>query len=101
RTGKLVVAFDQVTIDHRSYPIRGTVTQAIESEGIKGEAAKIGVGAGVGAILGAILGGGKGALAGILIGGGGTIIAAEGKDVELPAGTVLRVRLDSALTVER
>jgi hypothetical protein len=101
RTGKLVVAFDQVTIDHRSYPIRGTVTQAIESEGIKGEAAKIGVGAGVGAILGAILGGGKGALAGILIGGGGTIIATEGKDVELPAGTVLRVRLDSPLTVAR
>jgi hypothetical protein len=101
RTGKLVVAFDQVTIDHRSYPIRGTVTQAIESEGIKGEAAKIGVGAGVGAILGAILGGGKGALAGILIGGGGTIIATEGKDVDLPAGTVLRVRMDSPLTVER
>ncbi|HEX7140214.1 MAG TPA: hypothetical protein VF219_20360 [Vicinamibacterales bacterium] len=101
RTGKLTVAFDQVTIDHRSYPIRATVTQAIESEGIKGEAGKIGVGAGVGAILGAILGGGKGALAGILIGGGGTIVATEGKDVELPAGTVLRVRLDSPLTVER
>jgi hypothetical protein len=101
RTGKLVVAFDQVTIDHRTYPIRGTVTQAIESEGIKGEAAKIGVGAGVGAILGAIIGGGKGALAGILIGGGGTIVATEGKDVELPAGTVLRVRMDSPLTVER
>ena len=101
RTGKMTVAFDQVTIDHRSYPIRGTVTQAIESEGIKGEAAKIGVGAGVGAVLGAILGGGKGALAGILIGGGGTIIATEGKDVDLPAGTVLRVRLDSALMVDR
>jgi hypothetical protein len=101
RTGKLVLAFDQVTIDHRTYPIRGTVTQAIESEGIKGEAAKIGVGAGVGAILGAIIGGGKGALAGILIGGGGTIVATEGKDVELPAGTVLRVRMDSPLTVER
>ena len=43
----------------------------------------------------AILGGTKGALAGILIGGGGTIAATEGKDVELPAGTVLRVRLDS------
>ena len=38
----------------------------------------------------------KGALAGILIGGGGTIAATEGKDVELPPGTVLRVRLDAA-----
>ena len=56
-------------------------------------------GAGVGAIIGAILGGAKGALAGILIGGGGTIAATEGKDVELPAGTVLRVRLDSPLNL--
>ena len=54
----------------RAYPIRATVTQALESEGIKGEAGKIGAGAGVGAIIGAILGGAKGALAGILIGGG-------------------------------
>jgi ABC-type uncharacterized transport system permease subunit len=54
-----------------------------------------------GAILGAILGGAKGALAGILIGAGGTVAATEGKDVELPAGTVLRVRLDSALNLQR
>ena len=57
------------------------------------------MGAGVGAVLGAIIGGGKGALAGILIGGGGTIAATEGKDVELKPGTVLRVRMDSALNV--
>jgi hypothetical protein len=101
RTGKLTVAFDRVTIDGRSYPMRGTVTQALESEGIKGEAGKIGIGAGAGAIIGAILGGAKGALAGILIGGGGTIAATEGKDVELPAGTVLRVRLDSPITLQR
>ena len=31
------------------------------------------------------------------IGGGGTIAATEGKDVDLPVGTVLRVRLDSPL----
>ncbi len=101
RTGKLTVTFDRVTVESRSYPIRATVTQAIESEGIKGEKAKIGVGAGVGALLGAILGGAKGAVAGILIGGGGTIVATEGKDVELPAGSILRVRLDTALTLER
>ena len=61
--------------------------------------AAVGAGAGVGAIIGGILGGFKGALAGILIGGGGTIAATEGKDVELPAGTVLRVRLDSGLNL--
>jgi len=99
RKGSLTVAFDQITVRGRSYPIRGTVTQALESEGIKGEAAKIGAGAGVGAILGGILGGAKGALLGILIGGGGTIAATEGKDVTLPAGTVLRVRFDDPVVL--
>jgi len=101
RTGRMSVAFDRLTINHRSYPIRATVTQALESEGIRGETERIGIGAGAGAILGAILGGAKGALAGILIGGGGTIAATEGKDVELPAGTVLRVRFDEPLGVQR
>ena len=32
---------------------------------------------------------------GVLIGGGGTIAATEGKEVELPQGTVLRVRIES------
>mgnify|MGYP003351029564 CR=1 FL=1 len=41
----------------------------------------------------------KGALAGILIGGGGTIAATEGKQVELPAGSVLRIRFDEPLIV--
>ncbi|HYT66055.1 MAG TPA: hypothetical protein VEL51_06540 [Vicinamibacterales bacterium] len=99
RKGSLTVAFDQVTIRGRAYPMRGTVTQALESEGIKGEAGKIGAGAGVGAILGGILGGAKGALLGILIGGGGTIAATEGKDAVVPAGTVLRVRFEQPLVV--
>jgi len=101
RKGSLAVAFDRVTINGRSYPIRGTVSQALESEGVMGEKEKIGIGAGAGAILGAILGGVKGAVAGVLIGGGGVIAATEGKDVELPAGTVLRVRLDSPLMLQR
>jgi hypothetical protein len=99
RKGSMTVAFDRVTISGRSYPMRATVTQALESEGIMGEKEKIGIGAGAGAIIGAILGGAKGALAGILIGGGGTIAATEGKDVELPSGTVLRVRMDAPLTL--
>lgn len=94
RKGSLTVAFDQITIEGRTYPMRGTVTQALESEGIRGEAGRIGAGAGVGAIIGGILGGVKGALLGVLIGGGGTIAATEGKDVTLPPGTILRVRLD-------
>ena len=99
RTGRLTLAFDQVTIGRRAFPIRATVTQTIESEGIKGEAGRVGAGAGVGAVLGGILGGVKGAIAGILIGGGGTIAATEGKDIDLPAGSILRVRLDSGLNL--
>jgi len=95
RKGSLTVAFDQVTVNGRSYPMRGTVTQALESEGIKGEIGRIGAGSAVGAIIGGIIGGTKGALLGVLIGGGGTIAATEGKDVHLPAGTVLRVRMDT------
>jgi hypothetical protein len=95
RKGSLTVAFDQVTIRGRNYPMRGTVVQALESEGIRGEANKIGAGAGIGAIIGGIIGGVKGALLGVLIGGGGTIAATEGKDVTLPVGTILRIRLDT------
>ena len=65
----------------------------------QGRDRRIGTGAGVGAIIGGILGGFKGALAGILIGGGGTIAATEGKEVELPQGTVLRVRFDSPVHI--
>jgi hypothetical protein len=95
RTARMTVSFDQVTVNGQAYAIRGTVTQAIEGSGIKGETARIGTGAGVGAVIGGLLGGFKGALAGILIGGGGTIAATEGKEVQVPQGSVLRVRLDS------
>jgi hypothetical protein len=100
RTAKMTVVFDELRVNGRSYPIRGTVTEAIEGEGIKGEAVRIGAGAGVGAVIGGLLGGVKGALAGVLIGGGGTIAATEGKEVELPQGSVLRVRLDSPLVLD-
>jgi hypothetical protein len=99
RTAKMTISFDQITVRGTSYPIRATVTEAIRGEGIKGEAGRVGVGAGVGAVIGGLLGGFKGALAGILIGGGGTIAATEGKEVELPQGTVLRVRFDSPATL--
>ena len=99
RTARLTVSFDQVTIAGRSYPMRGTVTEAIEGEGIRGEVGRTGAGAGVGAVIGGILGGVKGAVLGAVIGGGGTIAATEGKEVDLPQGTVLRVRLDSPLAL--
>jgi hypothetical protein len=99
RTAKMTVIFDELVVNGRTTEIRGTVTEAIEGSGIKGEAIRIGAGAGVGAIIGGIIGGAKGALAGVLIGGGGTIAATEGKEVELPQGSVLRVRIDSPVEI--
>ena len=101
RRGSLVLKFTHLTENGRTHDVTLSVTQALESEGIRGEAAKIGIGAGVGAIIGGILGGTKGAIAGILIGGGGTVLATEGKDVELPVGTILRVRFDTPLDLGR
>lgn len=97
RRGSLTLAFDRITVRGKDYPLRGTVIEVLESEGVRGEAAKIGTAAGVGAIIGGILGGAKGVLAGILIGGGGTIAATEGEDVEINTTRVLRVRLDAPL----
>ncbi len=99
RKGSLTVVFDQVTVRNQTSRVRATVLQALESDGYKGDAGKIGAGAGVGAIIGGILGGFKGVLTGILVGGGGVIAATEGQDVTLPAGTILRVRLDTPLIV--
>ena len=97
RKGSVTVEFTRLTVDGRTTNVRATVTDAIESEGLKGEVGKIGAGAGVGAIIGGIIGGVKGAITGILIGAGGVLVATEGKDVDLPAGSLLRVRFDDAV----
>ncbi|MGE0363972.1 MAG: hypothetical protein AB7H93_22955 [Vicinamibacterales bacterium] len=101
RRGRLVLRFTHLTVGQRTHDVTLSITQALESEGIRGETEKIGVGAGVGAVIGGILGGLKGVLAGILIGGGGAVLATEGKDVELPVGTILRVRFDAPLDLGR
>ncbi|HSL24234.1 MAG TPA: hypothetical protein VK886_22050 [Vicinamibacterales bacterium] len=98
RKASMTLSFDQLTVRGRNYPIRATVAP-FEGEGVRGDAAKIGTGAGVGAIIGGILGGFKGALAGILIGGGAVVAATEGQEVNLPAGTVLRIRFDSPVSL--
>jgi hypothetical protein len=101
RKGSVALKFTKLSVNGRSHDVQVSVIQALESEGLKGEAARIGAGAGVGAIIGGILGGTKGAIAGILIGGSGVLVATEGKDVDLPVGTVLRVRFDSEVPLER
>ena len=99
RVGSLTLSFDQLTVRGRSIPIRGMATQVFESGGIRDEAGTAGVGAGAGAIVGGIIGGLKGAVLGAVIGAGGAIAATEGKDVSLPSGSVIRIRLDQPANV--
>jgi hypothetical protein len=99
RAGSLTLSFDQMVVNGREVPIRGTATQVFESGGIREEAGTAGVGAGVGGVIGGVLGGVKGAILGAVIGAGGAIAATDGKDITLPAGSIVRVRLDSAASV--
>ena len=99
RVGRLTLSFDQVTVRGRTYPIRGLATQVFESGGIRDEVGTAGAGAGVGGVIGGLLGGVKGAVLGAVIGAGGAIAATEGKDVNLPAGSIVRIRLDSPVTL--
>jgi hypothetical protein len=45
------------------------------------------------------LGGVKGAILGAVIGAGGAIAATDGKDISLPAGSIVRIRMDTPLRV--
>jgi hypothetical protein len=99
RSGSMTLSFDQMTVRGREIPIKAMATQVFESRGIRDEVGTAGAGAGVGGIIGGIIGGVEGALLGAVIGAGGAIAATEGKDVELPAGTVVRIRMDQAVNV--
>ncbi len=68
----------------------------------KNDAAKVGVGAAIGAAIGAIAGGGKGAAIGAGVGGAagaGDVMLTRGKAAELPVETRVSFRLSEAVTV--
>ena len=65
----------------------------------KGDVKKGAIGGGVGAVVGGIIGGGKGAAIGAGVGAGGTVLATKGKEVRLPAGTVVSTHLEQPLVV--
>jgi hypothetical protein len=100
RKGSLTLTFDQLTVRGVDYPVRATVTQTLESPGVKKELSKIGVGAGMGAMIGGMIAGPQGAAAGVFIGAGGALFAVPGKDVHLPSGAILRVRFDTPVVVQ-
>ena len=102
---RIAVRFNTLTprgTDQR-YPVQ-TATVARVAPGTKrDDALKIGLPAAGGALVGALLGGKKGALIGTAAGGGaGTavVLSTRGKEVHLPRGTLLTVRLARPLTLQ-
>src|SRR5215468_2546315 len=70
----------------------------------KKDAAKVGIGAGLGAAIGAIAGGGKGAAIGAAAGGGagtGVVLATRGDPAEIPSESQLTFRLQGPITVTK
>jgi hypothetical protein len=68
----------------------------------KDDATKIGIGAAAGAVIGGITGGGKGAAVGAAVGGGaGTavVLMTPGKEVSLPSGTPVSIRVQEGFAV--
>jgi hypothetical protein len=98
RAGRLQLEFDTLYADHTRLDLRTRVVSVQQDEAPRDTARKAGIGAIIGGVVGGILKGRTGAVIGVLA-GGGVVMAQRGEDVELPEGTVLRVRLDKAITV--
>lgn len=101
---RMVLQLDKVYINDHPYPLE-TNTITIEAEGSKGHDSKtIGALAGLGAIIGAIAGGGKGAALGGLIGGGTAtagVLLTKGKAVKLEKEQLFSFRLDKDVRIDR
>ena len=50
-------------------------------------------------LIAELIGGLKGAILGAAIGAGGAIAATDGKDINLPAGSIVRIRVDTPVRV--
>jgi hypothetical protein len=97
---RLVVSFDQVRADGKTFRIDATGFDVTAGSSI-GKDAKIAGGAAAGgAVIGAIADGGEGALKGGLIGGavgGAAVLATRGQEVEIPAGSRYEIELRKSL----
>ena len=93
---RLAFDFDTLVLHGKEHAIGTRAIDITAGDTHKKDAVTIGIGAGAGAIVGAIAKGGKGAAIGTLIGGAagtGVVLANTGKEVELAAGSRMTVKL--------
>lgn len=93
---RLAFDFDTLVLKGKEHAIAARAIDITAANQHKRDAAIIGIGAGAGAIIGAIVDGGKGAGIGGLIGGAtgtGVVLRNKGKEVELGAGSRMTVEL--------
>lgn len=83
--GTLTLSFDQIVLRGSAATLRASIVQALD-----GRLAAVGPGA-------SLLGGGKPPLAGVIVTEDGTIASTEASNVDLPVGTILRIRIDKPL----
>lgn len=98
----LVLQLDRISVAGKSYSIQTDQYKREGSSRGKNTAEKVGAGAAIGGIIGAIAGGGKGAAIGAAAGGGlggGVQAATKGQQIKLPSETVLNFTLQNSLTV--
>jgi hypothetical protein len=98
----LVLQLDRISTGGKFYSIQTDQYKRQGTSRGKNTAEKVGAGAGIGAIIGAIAGGGKGAAIGAAAGGGlggGVQAATKGQQIKLPSETVLNFTLQAPLTV--
>jgi hypothetical protein len=97
---EMVLDIQSITVNGRRYLVSTTDLARDSDTGIgknKRTAEAIGGGAAIGTLIGAIVGGGKGAAIGAVIGaagGAGAQVLTRGREVRVPAETVLNFRLD-------
>ncbi|HLY63808.1 MAG TPA: hypothetical protein VKV95_23970 [Terriglobia bacterium] len=99
--GDLILDVDSITVGGRRYRVSTADEEIRAGAGARRTGEYAGGGAMLGAIVGAIAGGGKGAAIGAAAGAGSGAITAQivtrGKEVHVPAESVVRFRLDRPL----
>jgi len=99
---ELALELTSVSMNGRKYTLHTDQYSREGSSRGKNTAEKVGGGAAVGSIIGAIAGGGKGAALGGIIGagaGGGVQAASKAQSVKVPSEAVLSFRLQNPVTV--